>query len=303
VAPIPRTFTRLPTCSLRVNISALSEHRCHLGEGPLWDPLEEALYWVDSLAPMLYRHEFASASTRSWALPGHTIGSLAVRASGGLILAMDQGLYLFDPENGDIESIAQPLAGKGGLRLNDGKVDPFGYFVTGTMNIDFRQNLTGSMYRLSPDFELTEILDGFSCFNGPCFSATGDRLYVTGRDESAIEVFDYGCNELPNNGRVLLANCNPDGATVDTEGYLWSAQWDEACIIRISPDGNIDRRIAVPGQVVSSVTFGGPKLDLIYVTTTGGEVQGAVPGAAQSGRVLVISGTGYHGRAEPFFIG
>ena len=156
---------------------------------------------------MLYRHDFASASTRSWPLPGHTIGSLAVRASGGLILAMDQGLYMFDPESGDLESIAQPLAGKDGLRLNYGKVDPFGYFVTGAMNIHFRQNLTGSMYRLSPDLELTEVLDGFSCFNGPCFSANGDRLYLTGRDECAIEVFDYGCNELPTNGQVLLANC------------------------------------------------------------------------------------------------
>jgi len=252
---------------------------------------------------MLYRHDFASTNTRSWTLPGHTIGSLAVRATGGLILAMDQGLYLFDPTKDKLESIAQPLAGKDGLRLNDGKVDPFGYFVTGAMNIDFRQNLRGSMYRLSPDFELTEILDGFSCFNGPCFSATGDRLYVAGRDESTIEVFDYGCHEMPTIGRVLLANCNPDGATVDAEGYLWSAQWDDACIIRVSPDGAIDRRIEFAGQVVSSLTFGGPDLDLIYVTTTGAKVHGVAPTAAQPGRVLVVSGAGYRGRAEPFFAG
>ena len=269
----------------------------------MWDPLDEALYWVDSLAPMLYRHDFASAATRSWALPGKTIGSLALRASSGLILAMDQGLYSFDPVSGEVESIVQPLAGKPGMRLNDGKVDPFGFFVTGAMNIDFRQNLTGAMYRLSPDFELSEILGGFSCFNGPCFSASGDRLYVTGRDESAIEVFDYGRNEMPRNGRVLLDNCNPDGATVDAEGYLWSAQWDDACIIRISPAGEIDRRIDFPGQVVSSVIFGGPKLDLIYVTTTGAEVHGVTPDAAQSGRVLVVSGAGYQGRTEPFFMG
>ena len=87
---------------------------------------------------MLYRHDFASATTRSWALPGQTIGSLALCAKGGLVLAMDQGLYSFDPASGDVESIVQPLAGKPGMRLNDGKVDPFGFFVTGTMNIDFR---------------------------------------------------------------------------------------------------------------------------------------------------------------------
>ena len=286
-----------------IRVSALSDDCCHLGEGPLWDPLQEALYWVDSLAPMLYRYDFASATTRSWSLPGQTIGSLALRAAGGLILAMDQGLYSFDPASGDVESIVQPLADKPGMRLNDGKVDPFGYFVTGAMNVDFRKNLTGSMYRLSPDFELSEILDGFRCFNGPCFSSGGELLYVTGRDESVIEVFDYGRNEIPRNGRVLLDNCNPDGATVDAEGYLWSAQWDDACIIRISPDGDIDRRIDFPGQVVSSVIFGGPKLDLIYVTTTGGDVHGVAPNVTQPGRVLVVSGAGYQGRAEPFFMG
>jgi sugar lactone lactonase YvrE len=288
---------------MRVNISVLCEHRCHLGEGPLWDPVEQALYWVDSLAPMLYRHDFAAASTRLWALPGRTVGSLALRATGGLLLAMDQGLYFFDTASGKAESIAQPLAGQDGLRLNDGKVDPFGFFVTGAMNIDFRQNVPGAMFRLSPDLELSEILHGFVCFNGPCFSARGERLYVTGRDESVIEVFDYGRNELPCNGRVLLDNCNPDGATVDAEGYLWSAQWDDACILRISPTGEIDRRIDFPGQVVSSITFGGPRLDLIFVTTAGGAVHGVAPVAAQPGRILVVSNTGYHGCEEPLFLG
>ena len=140
------------------------------------------------------------------------------------------------------------------------------------------------MYRLSPELELSEILDGFVCFNGPCFSADGELLYVTGRDESAIEVFDYGAEQRPRNGRVLLEDCNPDGATVDAEGYVWSAQWDDASIIRIAPDGVIDKRIDFPGQVVSSVMFGGPKLDLIYVTTTAGEVHGVCPCRRQGGQ-------------------
>ena len=269
----------------------------------MWDSFNDVLYWVDSFGPTLFRHDHSNGKTHSWSLPGDCVGSLALRATGGLILALDQGLYLFDPASGEFDSIAQPLAEKGDLRLNDGKVDPFGYFVTGAMNIDFRQSVSGPMYRLSPAFEVSEILDGFTCFNGPCFSAAGDLLYVTGRDQSAIEVFDYGCNELPRNGRVLLANCNPDGATVDAEGYLWSAQWDDACIIRISPDGAIDKRIDFPGHIVSSLIFGGPKLDRIYVTTTGDDVHGVGPSSAQAGRVLVVSGAGYQGRAEPCFAG
>ena len=128
------------------------------------------------------------------------------------------------------------------------------------------------------------------------------KNYYGAIDPASLDI-DYGRNEIPRNGRVLLDNCNPDGATVDAEGYLWSAQWDDACIIRISPDGDIDRRIDFPGQVVSSVIFGGPKLDLIYVTTTGGDVHGVAPNVTQPGRVLVVSGAGYQGRAEPFFMG
>lgn len=286
-----------------MKVSILDEACCHLGEGPVWDAAAGALYWVDSYAPRLYRRDFASARTRSWALPGNAVGSLAPREQGGLILAMDQGLYAFDTDSGTIESIVQPLEGNAGLRLNDGKVDPFGCFVTGAMNIDYTQRQNCSMYRLSPDLELSEILDGFVCFNGPCFSADGGLLYVTGRDESAIEVFDYGPGQTPGNGRVLLGNCNPDGATVDAEGYIWSAQWDDACIIRITPDGVIDKRLEFPGQVVSSVMFGGAKLDLIFVTTTAGEVHGVSPGAERAGRVLVVSGSGYRGREEPLFRG
>ena len=286
-----------------MKISALSDDCCHLGEGPVWDAAAEALYWVDSYGPTLYRNDFGSGKTRSWSLPGKAVGSLAPREQGGLILAMDQGLYAFDPHSAVLESIVPPLAGREELRLNDGKVDPFGAFVTGAMNIDFTQKQDCSMYRLSPALELSEILHGFICFNGPCFSADGGLLYVTGRDECAIEVFDYGAEQQPRNGRVLLDDCNPDGATVDAEGYVWSAQWDDASIIRIAPDGIIDKRIDFPGQVVSSVMFGGPKLDLIYVTTTAGEVHGAAPAADSAGRVLVVSGAGYRGRAEPLFKG
>lgn len=286
-----------------LKISTLSEQRCHLGEGPLWDPVAAALYWVDSFAPRLYRNDFSSGETQSWRLPGKTVGSIAVRAQGGLILAMDQGFYAFDPASGQTELIAQPLAGRNDLRLNDGKVDPFGGFVAGAMNIDYMQHEDCAMYRLSPELEVSEILYGFDCFNGPCFSADGEYLYVTGREEGVIEVFDYGSAQQPRNGRVLIDHCNPDGATVDEDGFIWSAQWDDQRVLRISPQGTIDTQLEFPGQIVSSVMFGGPQLDLLYVTTIGGEVHGVAPSADGAGRVLVVTGTGFRGRAEPLFSG
>lgn len=287
-----------------MNIVMLDDHVCHLGEGPLWDANAAMLYWVDSLGPTLFCHDHSSGKTRRWTLPGKTVGSLAVREQGGLILAMDQGIYAFDPARGDVQLIAEPLAQADGLRFNDGKVDPFGHFVTGAMNIDYRDpGCNGVMYRLSPQLEVSEILGGFNCFNGPCFSELGDRMYVTGREAGVIEVFDYGRELAPRNGCVLLADCNPDGATVDADGFVWSAQWDDACILRIDEDGRVDDRIDFPGQVVSSVMFGGPNLDLIFVTTTAAEVCGVRPTTLRPGRVLVVSDSGYRGRPEPVFAG
>lgn len=286
-----------------MRISALCEHRCRLGEGPLWDAAEGVLYWVDSLEPALYRHRLADGDTRVLALPGRTVGSLALRESGGLLLAMDQGFYFCDADSGEVEMLALPLAGQDRLRFNDGKVDPFGGFVAGAMNIDPRGRLDAAMYLLTPRLEVIEILDGFQCFNGPCFSPDGDLLYVTGRREGVIEVFDYGRAQRPANGRTLLAGCNPDGATVDTEGFLWSAQWDDECVLRIAPDGRIDARLPLPGQVVSSVMFGGEGFERLFLTTLGSEYYGAAPGEDRPGRVWVIDDSGYRGRPEPRFKG
>lgn len=286
-----------------MKINALDAPRSRLGESPLWDAESRTIYWVDSLGPRLYRQHDDSATFESFDLPGKSIGSLAVRARGGLLLAMDQGIYLFDPDRDVLETIAMPLEGRKGQRFNDGKIDPFGDFVFGAMNIDPDGRENCAMYRLDAGFDVVEILDGFKCFNGPCFSADGSRLYVTGRQWDVIETFDYGPGATPENARPLLSGCSPDGATVDSAGFVWSAQWDDACLLRISPDGDIDARLEIPGQVVSSLMFGGTDLERIYVTTLGTPYHGVEPRSAQAGRVLVIDGSGYRGRPEPRFKG
>ncbi len=286
-----------------LKISAISNYQCHLGEGPVWDWRKQVLWWVDSLGPTLYQFDFVSTTTRLWQLPGRTIGSLAIRENGGLILAKDKGFYTFSPENGETELIAAPLRQTYGLRFNDGKVDPDGNFIAGAMNIDHRQNQNCSMFKLSTDFKVTTILDGFRCFNGPCFSPDNKKIYLTGRQDGAIEVFDYDKQQTLTDGTTLIDNCNPDGATVDAEGYIWSAQWSEQCIIRISPHGKLDTRISIPNQIVSSVMFGGPDLDLIFVTTVGGQVGDDIPVGKDSGKTLVIENSGYRGLPEYYYRG
>ena len=287
-----------------MEIVPISESVCRLGEGPMWDHGDKLLYWVDSLAPSLFRHDPTSGETRKWDLPGQTVGSLALRRKGGLILAMDQGFHVFDPDSAYLQTVAEPLAGRDDQRFNDGKVDRRGRFIAGSMNCDYANDPEpkGDMFGLGCDLGVTAMLDGFICFNGPCFSPDGGTLYLTGRDMTAIEAFDYDAEKGDlDNGRVLIAGINPDGATVDAEGFVWSAQWDDACLLRIAPDGTIAARVDVPGQVVTSVMFGGPSLETIYVTTA---LRDGTPAPSpDAGKTLALLGTGFKGLPEPYFAG
>ena len=284
-------------------ISPISDHKSHLGEGPIWDWSREVLWWVDSFGPLLYQFNFHTRQVKSWKLPGQTIGSLAVRECGDLILAMDKGFYHFSSDTGKVALITEPLANQAAVRFNDGKVDSAGNFIAGAMNLDHSGTENCSMLRLSSDFKVAKLLEGFTCFNGPCFNPTGDLIYLTGRTDGEIEVFDYDTKHTPRNGKTLIKNCNPDGATVDDQGFIWSAQWDDGCIIRISPDGQIDYEISIPGQIVASVMFGGPDFDLIYVTTVGGIVNATHPKGSEAGLTLEIKGSGFKGRPENMFKG
>ncbi len=283
--------------------------RCHLGEGPVWDVEEQALYWVDIPGPTLYRHDWAHGTMETWELAGKAVGSLAVRRGGGLILAMDTGIHTFDPATGACATIAEPLAGSKINQLNDGKVDHAGRFVTGGVNGSTESEAgpqpVCSMFNLATDLSVTTVLEGFACFNGPCFSPDGKTFYVAGRGTmKEVEAFAYDpATGVVGPGRVLIGGANPDGATVDAEGFIWSAQWDDGCVLRISPHGEVERRLDLPGHIVSSCMFGGPDLDTLFVTTAGKTYWGTTPSAADAGAVLVIRDVGCVGLPEHRFAG
>ena len=288
-----------------MEIERVGDIRCRLGEGPVWDAQSQALYWVDMPAAQLHRVDWSSRAVHSWALPASSIGSLALRAGGGAVIAMDRGFYAFDFEAGEATLIAQVLDAPEPVRFNDGKTDRQGRFVAGSMDLDERLNRPlGVVHRLDPNLATTPVLDGFACFNGPCFSPDGQTFYCTGRREGAIEAFDYDADDgTVSNPRVLIGHdLNADGATVDEDGCLWSAQWDQGCVLRITPDGGRDARVEVPGQCVSSVMFGGPDLDIMFVTTVS-DRSGNRSHAPDAGTVLALREVGWRGIAEARFGG
>lgn len=286
-----------------VSITPISDHRSALGEGPLWDAAAQALYWVDSLGPTLHRLDHASGEVATWSFPTETIGSLAVRESGGLVLAMDHGFYSFCPETETLALIAEPLKGRTGIRFNDGKVDPQGAFIAGAMTISHEDRKNCPAFRLNPDHSIEEIMNGFNVFNGPCFDRVGRRMYFTGRTDNVIEVADYKASGPFAKAEVFYKGGIPDGATVDDDDHIWTAQWTDACILRLTPDGRLDARIDVPDQIVTSVMFGGPDLDVLFVTTVGAAMRGVTPRSPLAGRTFIVEGLGVRGRAEPCFKG
>ena len=130
-----------------MEIERIGDLRCGLGEGPVWDPLDGVLYFVDSLAPAVFRHDPATGAIERRDLAGGTVGSLALRAGGGMVVAMDDGFHFLDFESGDVETIAEPEAETPNTRFNDGKVDRQGRFVAGSLECDFAAR-AGGLYRL-----------------------------------------------------------------------------------------------------------------------------------------------------------
>ncbi len=277
-----------------------------LGEGPLWDVEEQALYWVDSRGRKIRRRDWATGERRDWDVP-EMIGSMALRKGGGAVIALRTGVHTFDFETGEAVLVADPEAKDPATRFNDGKVDRQGRFLTGTMETRIGREARGSIYRLDPDLSLHRLKGGVIVANGPCFSPGGGTFYFADTGRRAILAYDYDV-ETGAIGAERVAvdtspwDSGPDGATVDSEGYLWSALVHAGRIARFAPDGALDRMIDMPCTRPASVMFGGPDLDVLFVPSIrdSGNVRGDRP---IDGALFAVHGLGVAGLPEPRFAG
>jgi sugar lactone lactonase YvrE len=240
-----------------------------LGEGPVWDVQEQAFYWVDIRGCLVQRYDWKSGGTQSWTLP-EMVGSLALRERGGLLLAMQSSLSFFDPRTGALEQVAAPEAGRENMRFNDGKCDRQGRFWAGTMN-DVVREPTGTLYRLDPQRGCVALVHGIRTPNSLAWSPDGRVMYFADSRTQVVHAypFDTASGELgtPRVFFTVEAPAIPDGATVDADGCLWCALYGGGRIVRITPDGRVDRTLEVPVQQVTSCQFAGPDLDVLFITT------------------------------------
>jgi len=271
------------------------------GESPVWDPEHERLHWVDNAAGTIHRCAPDGRDLQSWTLPG-LVTAIALAGDEQLLVASGRRVLRFDVRSAELEELVRfddPNP------CNDGKVDRRGRFVVGTVEPavfdPHRSDVepTGRLYRIDHDLTVSVLAEAIGITNGPCSSVDGTTLYVGDSWSRTV----YAFADDPATGSVadqqvfvrFEEGATPDGATVDAEGCLWVAEFRGGEVRRYSPDGELASRVAVPVTNPTSVMFGGPDLDVLFVTSHGG-------GARRlDGAVLAVAGLGVRGVPERRF--
>lgn len=265
--------------------------QCHaeVGEGPIYDPVSEALYWVDIPAGHLWRWDRTEHSV-GYLSVGEPLGSVALIEGGGFLLAARRGVLVL-PNWTDLPRLWQPVEEDLATQFNDGKCDPNGRFVAGTAAVDPR--FTGALYRVDHDGSTHQLLDGIGMSNGLDWSPDGAHFYHV--DTLTQTVCRYDWDTIAGEPRnpvpfivVPSGDGLPDGLCVDSEGCLWLAVWGAGEVRRYAPDGQLLGTVSVPTPNVTSCTFGGSRGNRLFITTAAQAAPSGGRAAALAGDVFVI---------------
>ena len=256
-------------------MECLADVRAVLGEGPCWDTRDSSLVWVDINTPVVFQWS-ARGGVQTHEV-SEKICSIVPRAAGGYIGAGYNGLVTLSDDFA-IKHVGHPEQHLAGNRFNDGKVDREGRFWAGTMDHAEHQS-SGTLYRIDNNLSWKAIDTGYHVTNGPAFSIDGRTMYHTDSAAQRVYIFDLDINGDATNRRTFLQFTPdmgyPDGMTVDAENCVWIAFWDGWCIRRFSPDGSLLAKIPVPVQRPTSVAFGGPDIDRIFITSAARDLSDA----------------------------
>ena len=251
----------------------IADYACVTGEGPLWHPEEQRLYWVDIPPGKIFRYDPATGQHEQFYQGSEAIGGFTFQEDGSLLLFGARGAIGI-LRDGEVTAIIPEIAEEADGRFNDVIAAPGGRVFCGTMPTDTH---AGRLYRLDPDGTLTTLLEGVTVSNGLGFTPDRRGIYHTDTSKKTITLFDFdeATGAISNARSFLDLNGKgeegmPDGMTVDAEGCVWSARWDGGVLVRYAPDGSELLRVAFPARKVSSAVFGGPDYADLYVTTAGG---------------------------------
>lgn len=250
-----------------------------VGESPVWVAVENALYWVDIPNGGLQRWSADTGHVHAWKTP-QMLACIARQSDGSWVAGMESGFFRLQPHSDgslDSELLAHVDHARADMRLNDGRCDRQGRFWAGSMVLNMGANAAnGSLYRYSAGQTgpLEARLGGFIVPNGLGFSPDGRTLYLSDSHPLVRQIwaFDYDIDTGTPTNRRLFVDMNqyegrPDGAAVDAEGCYWICANDAGLIHRFTPDGRLDRSLAVPVKKPTMCAFGGSRLDTLFVTS------------------------------------
>ncbi|WP_439567425.1 SMP-30/gluconolactonase/LRE family protein [Sphingopyxis sp.] len=285
-----------------VEIDLLDAGVAGLGESPLWDHRNARLWWVDSTAGRLCSSDAEGAAQAEWTFD-QPIGSIGL-AEGGLIVALADGFYRFAAGDGDLNAIANPPMAPA-TRLNDGKADRAGRFLAASMRTGDAMG-TAALFRLDADGATTCLETGIGIGNAICFSPDGDMLYFADSLDGMLRRYAYDPQSGAVGPRHDLVDCRAqgsgaDGATVDAEGRIWVALVLAQAVACYAPDGKLLRSIPVPLPYPSCPAFGGPNLDILYLTSIANSGHRIVADHPDAGRLTAIRGLDVPGIAEGIY--
>jgi len=238
-----------------------------LGEGPVWDHRAARLVWVDIVGRCVCVTDPQSGLTESIDTPSD-VGAVGLRREGGYVAAFQDGFWASGPQGWSL--IAAVEDDQPELRFNDGKVDPQGSFWAGSMAYDLRKG-AGSLYRLDPSGGVTRALAGVTISNGLAWDSDATTMFYIDSPTQRIDRFRYDplshqIAERSMEIEIPPREGAPDGLTIDEEGGLWVALWGGGRVIRYV-DGKVATTISLPISQPTSCTFGGPRLDTLFITS------------------------------------
>ena len=279
------------------------------GEGAVWHAAEESLYWTDINRFLIHRFASADGSVKTWFFDEPVTSMILTDRDDTLAVTLGSRVIFWKPSTDERRDQGYFVPGWPKVRSNDARADSRGSLWLGTMRNNVNPDgspgeaggTDGFLVRIDPDGTVTEWKRDVAIANTVTWSPDHTRFYFADTLRNEVYVYEYGAATGSIRGeRTFFAGFErgkPDGSTVDSAGYLWNCRYGGQCIVRVSPDGAIDRVIEMPVSNVTTCTFGGPDLTTLYVTSA---ALGTPPGERFAGGLFTIE-TNIRGQPENRF--
>lgn len=282
-------------------VTVFSDARAVLAESIVWDPASERLRWTDITLGTLNTADAHGTILSSVPLPP-PLASFQPRAGGGFVAALGDTIVVTDPDGAVEREIARVEHAMDGMRFNEGKCDPFGRFLVGSMNLTTGEP-DAALYSVEADGTTRLLRGGFGVTNGIEWSDDGTVMYVTDTSASTVYRASYGPDGELGELEPFIVGAAHDGLVRDDEGCFWSAVYGSGKVERYGPDGSHLETVELPTPNVTSVAFGGPDMSTFFVGTARENLtEEQLEQSPESGAVLAVP-TRVHGFPANTFSG